>query len=261
MDSKHIFDLAARLDSATLEKREIERLTLTVPNLSLAEAYSIQEKGMTFRFQRGEKPVGFKMGLTSQAKREQMNLDSAIYGVLTDKMQILEGSSFSVGSSIHPKIEPEIAFWIGRDLSGNVSAEEALAACSGVTAALEILDSRFLNFKYFSLPDVVADNCSSAYFVMGQTVKKLTAVSLSELEMTLKVNGKPVQKAYSNAISGNPLQSVVQLCEMLHQRGQILPAGSLVLAGAATQAVPLERNTEIQLEVDHLGSVTLSITE
>ena len=253
-------ELAKTLDNALLEAREIERLTVKVPDLALADAYRIQDAGIKFRLDRGEKLVGLKMGLTSKAKRDQMNLDSPIYGVLTDKMQVSDGSIFSLKAKIHPKIEPEIAFVMARELRGNVTPEQALAACSGICAA--ILDSRFVGFKYFSLPDVVADNSSSAYFVLGRELHKpadFDLQSLANLEMVMEVDGKQVQTAPSSAISGNPVNSIVQLCELLGARGLALPAGSIVLAGAATQAVQMAAGMKVRLKVQRLGEVSIGV--
>lgn len=259
LNDKEIQELAQVLDQATLDAREIERLTVKVPDLSLPDAYRIQEAGIRLRFSRGERLLGLKMGLTSEAKRKQMNLDSPCYGMLTDKMKVEDGSVFSLKGKIHPKIEPEIAFFIRREIRGVPTAREALLSCSGVCAAMEILDSRFTGFKYFSLPDVVADNSSSAYFVMGREVLDPSACDWSALEMTMEVNGKPVETGMSSAISGNPVNSIVQLCEMLSARGLSLPAGSIVLAGAATQAVQLEPGMKVELKVKKLGSVTLRV--
>jgi len=249
--------LAAHLDHAMLGARETDRLTSTHPDLSLEEAYRVQDEGIRLRLSRGEKQIGLKMGLTSEAKRQQMNLKSPVYGVLTDRMRVEEGSVFALKGKIHPKIEPEIAFFIAREIRGVPSLDEALDACSGVCAAMEILDSRYVGFKYFSLPDVVADNSSSAYFVLGRTILDPRAADWSSLEMVMKVNGEKAQSALSNSISGNPVRSIVQLCELLSGRGLTLPAGSIVLAGAATQAVQLAPGMEIALEVQKLGSVTL----
>lgn len=259
MNSQEIFNIAQILDIATLEKREIERITLKYPQLELSQAYAIQESGIQLRIERGDRPIGFKMGLTSLAKREQMNLDSSIYGVLTQKMKIT-GSDFSLSHSIHPRIEPEIAFFIQQDIQGSVTPERVLDACSGVCGALEIIDSRFLHFKYFSLPDVIADNCSSSYFLLSKTIKKPRDFDLSNLEMSLEVNGSVVQSALSKEISQNPVNSVVQLCSMLAERGAFLAAGSIVLAGAATQAIPLEKGSAYTLKVQNLGAVSLRIT-
>jgi 2-oxo-3-hexenedioate decarboxylase len=261
MIGNEISSLASLLDTAMLEVREVERLTLLHPDLNIHDAYLIQDEGIKLRYARGEKLIGYKMGLTSQAKREQMNLDLPIYGVLTDQMEIVEGEKFSLAKSIHARIEPEIAFIIGREIRGAVTAEQALEHCSGVCAAMEILDSRFLNFKYFSLPDVVADNSSSAYFVISKNIKKPQEVDFSNLEMVMSIDGAPVQRAFSSAISGHPLNSLVQLCELLNARGINIPAGSVVLAGAATQAVPLAAGNLVSLTVEKLGTLAVEISK
>jgi 2-oxo-3-hexenedioate decarboxylase len=128
-----------------------------------------------------------------------------------------------------------------------------------VYAAMEILDSRFVGFKYFSLPDVVADNSSSAYFVMSAKATDPHSSDWANLKMVMSVNGKPVQEGNSSDISGNPVQSIVQLCELLSERGKFLPAGSIVLAGAATQAVQLQTGDKIELTVQNLATVSLIV--
>jgi 2-oxo-3-hexenedioate decarboxylase len=241
--------LARELDDALLARREIAPLVQTHGAFDLPAAYRVQERGIAMRLSRGEKIVGYKMGLTSAAKRAQMNLGLPIYGVLTDAMRV-EGT-LRVADGVHPKIEPEIAFVTKRPLSGRISREQALAALEGVAAALEVLDSRFTGFKYFSLPDVVADNCSSWRFVLGPLREPRDTGGLA---MRMRVDGRLAQEADSNAISGHPLESLVQLVELLPHP---LPAGSIVLAGAATVAEALRPGMEISLEVEGLGSAAV----
>src|SRR5271169_4302217 len=136
---------AKRLDDARLEAREVERLTLEVPDLTLEQAYLIMDAGIALRHARGERGAGLKMGLTSEAKRQQMGLGAPIYGVLTEEMRVR--GSFRMAGALHPKIEPELAFHFAEGLRGCPSRTEVLAACTGVCAALEILDSRYRDFK------------------------------------------------------------------------------------------------------------------
>ena len=259
MNKQESLKLAKHLDQAALEAREVARLTETKPDLSLMDAYEIQAEGIQLRLARGERVIGYKMGLTSKAKMDQMGLNTPIYGVLTDKMLVQDGATFSLTGKIHPKIEPEIAFHISKDLRGQVTVDEAIAAVSGVSAAMEILDSRFVGFKYFSLPDVVADNSSSAYFVVSKTQKNPTGMALASFKMNMEVNKQPVQEALSSAILGNPINSLVHLCSLLDSHGLYLKAGSIVLAGAATQAIPLVKDSEVTLTVSELGTVTIKV--
>lgn len=260
MNTLEIQTLASELDQALLKAHEIERLTVKHPSLDLVSAYHIQDEGVRLRQMRGEKILGYKMGLTSEAKIKQMNLDQPIYGILTDRMQIQNGETFSLQTMIHPKIEPEIFFVTDRELKGKVSADQALAACSQVGAALEILDSRFVGFKYFSLPDVVADNCSSSRFVLGVGHQEPKNIDVTDLEITLEINGQAAQKARSKDVLGHPLNSLVRLCEILDSRGLSLPAKSIVLTGAATQAVALEPGMQVRVVVENLGEARVSVT-
>jgi 2-oxo-3-hexenedioate decarboxylase len=239
--------LAQRLDDARLRGREVERLTLEVQDLTLEQAYQVMEVGVALREGRGEHRVGLKMGLTSEAKRQQMGLGAPIYGVLTDAMRVR--GTFHMAGTLHPKIEPEIAFHFARGLRGRLGRREVIAACSGVCPALEILDSRYRDFKYFSLPDVVADNASSSHFLLAEAWLPVPGHSLGEVELSMRVDGVEAQHALGSAISGDPWLSVVQLCELLDARGRSLPEDSVVLAGAATIAEPLKAGQTVTLQV------------
>ncbi len=259
MQNDQITEIAQQLHQARLTHTPVEQYSKNLESFSVMDAYSIQELGIEQRKADGETVVGLKMGLTSKAKREQMDLKDPCYGVLTDKMEIPDQGSYSMAGSIHPKIEPEIFFKISRDLKGKVSREEVLESISWVGAALEILDSRYTQFKYFSIEDVVADNSSSSHFILGNNLMNHNELDLENLKMILRVDGKVVQEGYSRDISGNPLDSVVQLVHLLAERDQHLPADSIVLAGAATAAVPLSPGMHIDLEVDLLGHVDLVV--
>ena len=254
-------NLSSWADALTLARKQVQsrpQLSHEV-QLSRAEAYTIQELGIEHRIHDKENVVGYKMGLTSEAKRQQMNLDSPLYGVLTDRMQIENKGTFSLKNSIHAKIEPEVAFLISQDLKGKVTREDVLRSCTGVCACLEILDSRYDHFKYFSMEDVIADNSSSSYFVHGPWVTDFKKMDLINLKMKMKVNGVVAQEGISKDISGDPVQSVIQLCELLAERNRHLPARSIVLAGAATTAVNLEDGQHIELEVDSLEPVHIHV--
>jgi 2-oxo-3-hexenedioate decarboxylase len=256
----NLVTLAERLDQARLERSSIERLTLEVPELSLPEAYAIQEAGIALRHRRGERTVGLKMGLTSEAKRQQMGLHSPVFGELTGVMRVADRGEFARGGGIHPKIEPEIAFEISRELKGRISLDEAAAGCARAFAAMEILDSRYRDFKYFSLPDVVADNASSSHFVIASEGVPLAGLDLAALEIRMEVDGVVKQQAKGSAISGHPLLSVVQLCALLAERGRVLPRGSIVLAGAATVAEKLEPGMRVRTTVEKLGTVEVTVS-
>jgi 2-oxo-3-hexenedioate decarboxylase len=260
LDEATCAKLARQLDDARRGRREIEPLHKTFGEFDLEDAYRIQRAGIGLRVQRGEAIAGYKMGLTSKAKREQMNLAMPIYGVLTDAMRIPDGEVFHVKHGIHPRVEPEIAFVTSRDLCEPITVEEARQAIASVCAAMDVLDSRYIGFKYFSLPDVVADDASSFHFVLSDDARAPGGLRFDDLDMRGLVDGKLVHEAKSSAISGDPLLSLVQLVELLHAHGQELPAASLVLTGAATPAEPIRAGQTIRLEVTGLAPVTLRCT-
>lgn len=256
-----VMTLAQTLDAARRERREIPPLTHAHPNLSVPDGYAVQAEGIRLREAQGERRVGLKMGFTSEAKRQQMNLGSPIFGVLTDRMLVPAGGVVHVNAGIHPRIEPEIAFRTSKELKGTVTRDEVLDACSAVFAAMEVLDSRFVGFKYFSLPDVVADNASSSLFVPGTTERGVRDLDLTKLQMRMEVNGRVEGEARSDAISGDPVVSLIQLCALLAERGEVLPAGSLVLSGAATAAYLMKPGDHVKLTVDGLGTVEVTARE
>jgi 2-oxo-3-hexenedioate decarboxylase len=247
----NIETLAETLNAARLAGKPLPQLSKTLSPFPRDMAYSIQEAQLRLRQIAGENQIGWKMGLTSQAKREQMGLDSPLYGFLTHSMQVQKGV-FRLQGSIHPKIEPEIAFRLKKRLQGNVTRDEVIHSCSGVAACMEILDSRYETFKYFSMEDVIADNSSSSHFVLGPWLDEFSGLALQALSMEMSINGSVVQKGSSEMISGDPVLSVVQLCALLAERGSALEAGSIVLAGAATAAVALENGMHVELKVEGL---------
>ncbi len=246
---------AARLEAARQAAAPIAQLTAAEPGLALDAAYRIQDEGIRIRVAAGDAVVGYKMGLTSKAKIEQMGVREPIMGVLLRSMGVENGGTFPTAGRIHPRIEAEIAFVMGRELSGSVTIAQALAACSGVAAALEVVDSRFKDFK-FTLPDVVADNCSSCGFILGEA-RPLAGLDLASIPMEMSIDGQVVQKGSSADIMGHPGASLAALAGMLADRGRSIPAGSLVLAGAATQAVPLRPGANVRLAGGPLGAVAV----
>jgi 2-oxo-3-hexenedioate decarboxylase len=261
LEQAQLVKWASVLNQARIDAKSVGQLSKTL-QFSRPDAYGMQEAQLKMRLEGGEKQVGWKMGLTSEAKRRQMNLDSPLYGFLTASMDVRNGSTYSLQGKIHPKIEPEVAFLIGRDLSGGgVTREQALDACTGVCAALEILDSRYDQFKYFSMEDVIADNSSSSEFILGPWLQNFRSLDLLNLKMEMSANGEVVERGVSSDISGDPVVSIIELCSLLAERGQKLAAGSIVLAGAATSAIALTPGLKVSLHVDGLEPLSLGVSK
>ena len=246
--------LAKKVDEAARNACSIQQLSES-HEFSLADAYEIQRLSIERRLQRAEKLIGYKMGFTSKAKMLQMGVDDLIWGRLTDQMVIEEGGEISLDRFVHPRVEPEVCFLIKKPLSGKVSMLEALSAVEAVAPALEVIDSRYANFK-FSLEDVVADNCSSSGFVVGPWFKPDT--DISNLGMIMRVNGRDVGFGSSAAILGHPARALVSAARCLGEVGEELKPGQVLMAGAATEAIALQPDQYIQLQVDQMGVIGFS---
>ncbi|MCW5233239.1 2-keto-4-pentenoate hydratase [Verminephrobacter eiseniae] len=240
---------AVALDSAARERREIDPPQQAC---TLAQAYQIQRASIAQRHQRGEQPIGIKLGFTSRAKMVQMGVDSLIWGWLTDAMLHADGGTLDFSDFIHPRVEPEVCFLTRRVIDRPLTMLEAVAYLEAVAPAMEIIDSRYRNFK-FALEDVVADNCSSAALVTGAFSDDFR--NLVNRGVAMRFNGHAVQLGSTGAILGNPLRSIVQASQLLSQAEMSLPAGSLIMAGAATAAEALTPGLHVATEIGALGRV------
>ena len=248
--------LAETVDEAARTATEIPQLTIAHPDLTVEDAYAIQALSLARRYARGERRVGMKMGLTSRAKMAQVGVSEMIWGRLTDSMQVEEGSVVDLKRYVHPRVEPEVAFLLKAPLSGNVTPAQAMAAVGAVAPALEIIDSRYQDFK-FALPDVVADNSSSSGFVVGGW--RSPDVDVANLGLVMELDGQARQVGSTAAILGDPVRSLVAAARLVAQWGERLEAGWIVLAGGATAAEHLTPGASVRLVMQDLGSVSFQV--
>jgi 2-oxo-3-hexenedioate decarboxylase len=234
--------IAERLDNAACNARATPQLT---EPLSLDDAYIVQKGSMERRYARGETRIGIKMGFTSRAKMAQMGLDEMIWGRLTSRMLMDDGGTIDFAAFVHPRVEPELAFLLDRPLAGRVTPMAALAAVVGIAPALEIIDSRYENFK-FSLTDVVADNSSSSALVIGAWSDPA-------------IDGVARQIGSSAAILGHPIRSLVAAARLAEAAGEPLQAGDIVMAGGATAAEALSPGQHVRVVVQDLGRAEFKV--
>ncbi|GAA1021676.1 4-oxalocrotonate decarboxylase [Acrocarpospora pleiomorpha] len=228
------------------------------PGLDLGTAYRVQSELVAARVAGGEKIVGVKLGLTSRAKQRRMGVDAPLTGWLTDGMALDAGALVPVERLIHPRVEPEIVFTLGRRLAGpGVTPASAMAAVRSVSAGLEVIDSRYRDFR-FTLADVVADNASSARFVVGDMEVDPAGLDLALEACVLGVGGAVVDTATGAAVQGHPGRALALAANSLAERGLALEEGWIVLTGGMTDAVPLEPGRPITAEFTHLGTLTVS---
>jgi 2-oxo-3-hexenedioate decarboxylase len=173
-------------------------------------------------------------------------------------MIVNDGGTVRLEEHCHPRVEPEIAFILREDLRGPVTPVQALAAVSGACAALEVIDSRYRDFK-FTLPDVIADNTSAARFVLGSALMPVHGLNLGNLGIIFEVNGEIVETGSSAAVLDHPARSLAELANMLARRGDYLRAGQIILSGGATAAVPLNAGDHIRVMVEEIGTAELRV--
>src|SRR5215471_7619247 len=247
-------ELAARLAKAAADRTPIAPLSDEIPELDAAAGYAIQALA---REQAGPL-AGWKLGVTSRAKQAQAGIREPVRGFLARANALDLGEPLPAGELIQPRAEPEIVFVLGRDLSGPaVTAADVLAATAGVATGIEILDSRYRDYR-FTMPDVIADNTSAGRFVIGAPVPP-GGIDLRLAGVVLEHNGDVVATAAGAAALGHPAAAVAWLARALAAAGEGLRAGQVVLSGGLTAAVPVRPRDVVVASIDRLGVVELAV--
>ncbi|MFK9091983.1 2-keto-4-pentenoate hydratase [Bacillus salipaludis] len=246
------------LYTAERDVREVIKVTDEYPELTVKDAYELQSGLLARKLaEAGTKTVGVKLGLTSKAKQEMMGVNEAIYGYLHSDMLAFEWEAVCYSELIHPKVEPEIAFLLGKDLQGeNVTEEDVLEATQYVAPALEVIDSRYKDFR-FTLVDVIADNCSSAKFVVGSKWVSPSSLDLGNVGMVMSKNGVVAQTGSSTAVLGHPATAIAWAVNELGARGKGLKKGDIILSGAISEAIAFKPGDSVIASFEGLGSVSM----
>lgn len=223
--------------------------------LTLEAAHTICENNMAKRYLAGEKLVGYKVGFTNIAVREQMGLPDSTYGYLTDRMVLMNGGEFNIHELIAPKLECEICFRLRKSVHPGASIDEVLAATSAVVAAYEICDARIRDWKC-PYPDFFADNGFSARIVLGDTWLPVNQLDLLEETVTLEKDLVPIAQGKGANALGHPANAVAWLANKLAERGQSLRAGQLIMTGTLTPILPIQAGSTYTATYTHLGVLT-----
>jgi len=248
---------AQALRQARSERCTIARISETFGIAGIDAAYQVAEINTRARLaEPGRRLVGLKVGLTSPAVQQQLGVDQPDFGLLFDDMEYLDGDRVPTARLIQPKVEAEVAFVIGRDLATNTpSWSEFLNSIAYAVPALEIVDSVIKDWK-ITLVDTVADNASSALYVLGQQPVTLGAMDLGQLGMQMTINGRLVSTGSGAACLGHPLRAAYWLACTLGQRGQPLVTGQVVLSGALGPMVSINAGDAVYARIGDLGSVS-----
>ena len=257
LNRKDIEALAAHLESAELEARDVTKITDDFPAMDWADAYDIQDEIRRRKETRGHRTVGLKAGLTSFAKMKQMGVDTTCFGFVSDYMARPDGGEIAIKELIHPKVEAEICVVTKAPLKGpGCHVGAVLAATDFVVPAVEIIDSRYRDFK-FDLKSVIADNTSASRFVIGGRSRRVDDLDLRTLGVVLEKNGRIVAMAAGAAVLGHPAAAVAMMANHLGARGQEIPAGSFIMTGGVTEAIAVVAGDAISVRFQDLGTVAM----
>ena len=255
LDKNTIQQLAEHLENAELQARDVTKITDDHPDMDWDDAYAIQDQIRQRKEARGQKTVGLKCGLTSHAKMKQMGVTTPVFGFVSDYMACAEGSAIRMSELIHPKVEAEICVVTRTALRGpGCHVGAVLAAIDFVLPGVEIIDSRYRDFK-FDLKSVIADNTSASRFVVGGRARHADDRDLRTLGGVLEKNGEIVAMAAGAAVMGHPAAAIAALANHLGARGQEIPAGSFIMTGGVTEAIAVEAGDSINVRFQDLGTV------
>lgn len=252
-DSRAIAEL---LYEAEKRLTPVEPLTATWPDLTVEKAYAVQLDGVAIRRQRDSlKVIGKKIGLTSLAMQKLIGVSEPDYGYLFDRMLVREGEPVCRSRLLLPKVEGEICFVLKRRLKGpGVTIADVLRATEGVMASIEIVDTRVKDWK-IKLPDTIADNASSAFFVLGSKLVDPSDLDLRLIGMVMEKNGEVVSTGAGAAVLGHPAASVAWLANKMGEFGVALEEGEIILSGAVTAAVEAGAKDNFLMSFGGLGTV------
>src|ERR1700759_208307 len=251
-------ELAADLAQAERSRQPIAPLTSANPDIDVVDAYEIQLINIRQRVAEGARVLGHKVGLSSKVMQQMMGVDEPDYGHLLDEMQVFEDTPVKAGRYLLPRVEGEVGFILGADLPGaNCTEDDVLNATGAFVPSIELIDTRITDWK-IALCDTIADNASSAGFVLGEARVKPSDIDIKTIDAVLTNNGEVVAEGRSDAVLGNPVTAVAWLARKVESFGVRLRAGDIVLPGSCTRAIDAPPGSNFVADFDGLGSVRLS---
>lgn len=258
LDAASVLALGDQLFDALVSRTPISPLTDSHPAITIEDAYHIQLRMIERRLaEPGERVVGKKIGVTSKPVQDMLDVRQPDFGHLLASMELSEGAPLPMDQLIAPRAEGELAFLLKHDLSGpGVTKEDVIAATEWVMPCFEIVDSRIQDWK-IKIQDTVADNASCGMFVLGAALADPRSLELDLIGMTLSRNGEIVGTGAGAAVQGHPAQAVAWLANTLGAFGIPLKAGEVILSGALSALVPLERGDVLSMTMGGVGTVSL----
>ena len=257
MDQKTIEALGDSLYDALVARTPIAPLSAAHPDMTIEDAYHVQQRMIARRLEQGDRVIGKKIGVTSKAVMNMLGVHQPDFGYLLDSMVFNEGESVDMDTLIQPKAEGEIAFLLKKDLQGpGVTAADVLAATEGVMACFEIVDSRIQDWK-IKIQDTVADNASCGVLVLGGVRKSPRQLDLALAGMVLSKNGDIISTSTGAAVQGSPVNAIAWLANTLGRLGIGLKAGEIILSGSQSPLVPVVAGDSLICNVGGLGGTSV----
>ncbi|NMG64817.1 2-oxopent-4-enoate hydratase [Azoarcus indigens] len=254
MNEEQIRHYGDALYEAWLARRTIPPLVEQAPEITLDDAYRIQQRYVARRLQAGETIVGKKIGATSKPVQDFLGVFQPDFGQLTSGMVYQEGDTLPLDTLIQPKAEAELAFVLKDDLQGpGVTAMDVIRATDYVVPCFEIVDSRITDWK-IRIQDTVADNASCGVYVLGKTKGDPRRLDITLAGMVLEKNGELYSTGVGAAVQGSPANAVAWLANTLGERGIPFKAGEVILSGSQSALVPVADGDELVCTVGGLGS-------
>ena len=262
MDQHLISELGDELYAALRARKTLSPLTTHHPEISIDDAYHISLHMLQRRIAAGEQLVGKKIGVTSKAVQDMLDVHQPDFGFLTDAMHYPNGACISLSKSglIQPRAEGEIAFILKEDLHGNVTREDILDATEWVLPCFEIVDSRITDWK-IRIQDTVADNASCGVFVLGDQRTAPRALDLASVRLDMLCNGLAAGSGLGSAVQGHPAEAVAWLANTLGRFGIPFRAGEIILSGALAPLVPASAGDRFELTIEGLGAASVSFID
>lgn len=263
IDDNTIKALGDELFEALQNRQSLTPLTERYGDITIEQAYNISLHFLQRREQAGQKLIGKKIGVTSKAVQDMLNVHQPDFGFLTDAMEVANGSDVSMAEHklVQPRAEGEIAFILRADLNGpGITAADVLEATDYVAPCFEIVDSRIRDWK-IAIQDTIADNASCGVFALGSERIDPRNVDLAAVELTMSKNGEPAGSGLGSAVQGHPCEAVAWLANTLGKLGIPFRKGEVILSGALAPLVPVGPGDHIEMTITGLGSASLTFTE
>lgn len=257
MDKSKIEKYGDELYDALINRKAVAPLTDREADITIEDAYQIQQRMIQRRLDAGETIIGKKIGVTSKVVMDMLKVSQPDFGMMTSGMVFNEGEAIDTSTMIAPRAEAEVAFVLKSDLMGpGVTAADVLRATDFVVPCFEIVDSRIQDWK-IKIQDTVADNASCGVLVLGGRRKSPADIDLALAGMVLEKNGEIISTSTGAAVQGSPVNAVAWLANTLGNLGIGLKAGEVILSGSQSPLVPVKAGDSLVCTVGGLGGTSV----